>query len=163
MTRPRKQKQIRTDEVTDDQLRRLVDGTITDDDLLARMDGVPDRSEEGRDSRAANPVQIRKEKRPTILDEVDLHGMKVDEATAILRACMKRWKGREGHYRVIVGKGSHSHNGVGVLRDVVPRWLDAHARPAIAEWRWGKRGEGGDGVLIVRMRSGSSKKSASGH
>ncbi|KAK9451391.1 uncharacterized protein V1518DRAFT_408432 [Limtongia smithiae] len=55
-------------------------------------------------------------------DEIDLHGLYVNEAEEYLRQRIQACKARnEDHLEVIVGKGNHSVNGVAKLKPAVER------------------------------------------
>jgi|GEM_PF-1589907 len=94
----------------------------------------------------------RRKKGLPILETVDLHGLTAEQGIAKLRAALHRLRGRDGRVQVIVGKGKHSPDGVGVLREVIPAWMDTAGRALVAEWRWAGPKEGGRGALLVRLR-----------
>ena len=64
---------------------------------------------------------------PAGCPQLDLHGARVPEALGELERFLARaeQQGAE-EVRIVCGKGRHSPGGVGVLRDAVPGWLDAH-------------------------------------
>ncbi len=90
---------------------------------------------------------------------IDLHGLTSDAAIEELKAEMKKWKSRPGVYRVIVGKGNHSPDGKGILRERVFKWLEDEGGAYLAgERRWGKRAEGGRGVIVLRIKDRPARK-----
>jgi len=117
---------------------------LTHEDVAQRIaqDG---RAEDGRQ-------QPRRGKALPVVETIDLHRLTGDQAIARLRTAFQRLAGSEGSVRVIVGKGIHSPDGVSVLRETVPNWMDTTGRTYVAEWRWARLGEGGPGALIVRLR-----------
>jgi len=57
-----------------------------------------------------------------------------------------------GSVRIVYGKGRRSPGGRGVLREVVPRWLDTTGRPFIRRYERRPDSSGGDGGMIVWVR-----------
>lgn len=94
----------------------------------------------------------KRRKGPQIVATIDLHRLTGAEAVQRLRAEFVRLCGRTGLVQVIVGKGTHSEDGIGVLHESIPRWMDAGGREFVAEWRWASPREGGRGALMVRLR-----------
>jgi len=84
--------------------------------------------------------------------ELDLHGLTVDEATDKVRFFLQDAM-FHGFRTVLVvtGKGLHSEDGP-VLRQAVERLL-ADQRDQVIEWGVAPRRLGGDGALVVFMRS----------
>lgn len=84
--------------------------------------------------------------------ELDLHGLRVDEAREhlgdFLRQSLKR---RLRCVRVIHGKGLGSRGGQPVLRDKVRNWLAQ--RKAVIAFCQARPTDGGAGALIVLLRS----------
>ena len=122
------------------EFREAVD-SITEKDVKRHT-----RREDNRG--AAAPQQLPDK----IAETVDLHGLTVDEATRRLAAVVRRWRGSGQCVRAIVGKGHHSPQGVGVLREAIPAWLDGVGHRWVAEWRWARPNEGGDGAIVARLR-----------
>jgi len=84
-------------------------------------------------------------------DEIDLHGMTIEEATDkvslfLQRAVLNGFK----TVRIVTGKGLHSNDGP-VLRAVVEKIL-THQRDQVVEWGAAPRRMGGEGALIVFLR-----------
>jgi DNA-nicking Smr family endonuclease len=83
--------------------------------------------------------------------KLDLHGMTEAAAHGALTAFMLAAHRRGDRLVLVVtGKGS---GGPGVLKQMVPRWLDeAPMAKIIAEKRWAHRRHGGEGALYVYLR-----------
>ena len=78
--------------------------------------------------------------------ELDLRGQRADDALDALDIYMERaYLAGLPWVRIIHGKGT------GKLRDVVRQALSQH--PHVKSYEGGKRGEGGDGVTVARLRS----------
>jgi len=85
--------------------------------------------------------------------KLDLHGLRQDEAQRALTAFLRRAQ-TDGDKIVIVvtGKGQTREEG-GVLRRVVPLWLQApQLRDLIISFGEAARHHGGEGALYVRIR-----------
>lgn len=84
---------------------------------------------------------------------VDLHGMTQDEAYSLLYAFLSRaHAGGLRYVLVITGKGN-SKGGDGVLKRMVPAWLDtAPFRMLISSQDHAERHHGGSGALYIRIR-----------
>lgn len=86
----------------------------------------------------------------TVVDQLDLHGLRVDEARATLLEFLAECRRRERRcVRIIHGKGLGSANREPVLRDKVPRWL-TQRREVLAFCR-ARPNDGGSGALIVLL------------
>ena len=57
-----------------------------------------------------------------------------------------------GSLRIVYGKGYGSPGGRGVLREVIPRWLDDRGRELIRRYERRPDASGADGGLIVWVR-----------
>ncbi len=81
-------------------------------------------------------------------DELDLHGMLQDEAVTALRYFLRESR-LEGCRKVLVihGKGLHSQNQKGVLKDAVAQVLMKDKN--VASWGEAARQEGGKGASWV--------------
>lgn len=86
-------------------------------------------------------------------DEIDLHGMTVEEALAATERFIEASLAA-GHRKVLVvhGKGLHSQNG-GVLKTEVRRFLEKH--PSTGAMGTPKQRDGGSGALWVVLRQRS--------
>jgi DNA-nicking Smr family endonuclease len=88
---------------------------------------------------------------PVSCPQLDLHGTRVPEALAAVERFLAR-AAQQGveEVRIVCGKGRHSPGGVGVLRDAVPGWLDAHGYAG--RYRREVDRDGRDGALRVLLR-----------
>lgn len=79
---------------------------------------------------------------------IDLHGMTRDQAVHELEDFL-RWARNEGvvSVEVITGKGSHSPDGVAVVRNATLAVLNAHGY----EYEFDSVLRGGEGTVIVYM------------
>lgn len=81
--------------------------------------------------------------------EVDLHGMRVPEALEAVENALKAAKeAGGGRVRIICGKGKGSKGGVGVLREAVGGWLEAHGYSGFTR---NVEGDGRDGSMTVEV------------
>lgn len=82
---------------------------------------------------------------------VDLHGMRQDEAHALLLSFLARaYAGGVRYVLVITGKGP---GGEGVLKRLVPKWLTTPAfRPLVSSHDHAARNHGGEGAIYIRLR-----------
>jgi DNA-nicking Smr family endonuclease len=104
--------------------------------------GVDRRTAE-RQRRGQLPIEAR----------LDLHGLTQDEAhRALIRFVTDAADRGMRNLLVITGKGSAS-DATGVLKTVVPRWLNERAlRPHILSFAWAQPRHGGAGALYVMLR-----------
>jgi DNA-nicking Smr family endonuclease len=118
-------------------LERLLD---TDDALSYRQPGI-----------GADVVRRLRRGHWVIQDQIDLHGLRVDEAreamTAFLSQCLKR---EVRCVRVVHGKGLGSPSREPVLKGKVLRWLTQHA-DVLAFCQAGPT-DGGSGALLALLR-----------
>jgi DNA-nicking Smr family endonuclease len=88
-----------------------------------------------------------------VMPTLDLHGLGVQaalrETEAFLREAQEQGL---GSVRIVYGKGRRSPGGRGVLREVVPRWLDGDGRPFVRRWERRPDASGADGGVIVWVR-----------
>lgn len=84
---------------------------------------------------------------------LDLHGMRQDEAQRALAGFLRRAQQDGARMAIVVtGKGQSREEG-GVLRRVVPMWLQAPAlREIVVGFGEAARHHGGEGALYVRIR-----------
>ena len=91
----------------------------------------------------------------TVVDQLDLHGLRVEEARDALVEFLAECRRRERRcVRIIHGKGLGSVNREPVLRDKVPRWL-AQRREVLAFCQ-ARPNDGGSGALIVLLNDAVS-------
>ena len=88
-----------------------------------------------------------------IMPTLDLHGLGVQaalrETEDFLRDAQEQGL---GSVRIVYGKGRRSPGGRGVLREVVPRFLDNEGRPYVRRWERRPDATGADGGMIVWVR-----------
>jgi DNA-nicking Smr family endonuclease len=84
---------------------------------------------------------------------IDLHGLSVPDAHAVLTAFLLQARARRARVvLVITGKG-RSRGAAGVLRQQVPLWLKSPAmRESVLAVAPANAGHGGEGALYVRLR-----------
>ena len=64
---------------------------------------------------------------------LDLHGYGVQDALALTERFLRdAVENGVTEVRIVYGKGRHSPGGRGVLREVIPRWLDGEGRRWVA-------------------------------
>jgi DNA-nicking Smr family endonuclease len=87
--------------------------------------------------------------RPTL----DLHGCGVREALALTEAFLRHAQ-EEGDtvVRIIYGKGRGSPGGVGVLRQLVPRWLEHDGTKFVERYQRLPDASGDDGAVMVWIK-----------
>ena len=86
-----------------------------------------------------------------IEDELDLHGMRVHEATEALATFLAESRARGLRcVRIIHGKGFGSDAGRSVLKEKVARWL--RLRDEVAAYVSARPGDGGTGALYVLLK-----------
>jgi DNA-nicking Smr family endonuclease len=85
--------------------------------------------------------------------KLDLHGMRQAEAQRSLTAFLRRCQANGARVAIVVtGKGLTRDEG-GVLRRVVPMWLEApNLRDVVVGFGEAARHHGGEGALYVRIR-----------
>jgi len=88
-----------------------------------------------------------------VMPTLDLHGLGVQaalrETEAFLRDAQEQGL---GSVRIVYGKGHRSPGGRGVLREVVPRWLDGDGHTYVRRWERRPDVSGADGGMIVWVR-----------
>jgi DNA-nicking Smr family endonuclease len=84
---------------------------------------------------------------------IDLHGMRQAEAQRALLDFLRRSQAEGAKVAIVVtGKGLGSESG-GVLRRMVPMWLEApNLRDVVVGFGEAARAHGGEGALYVRIR-----------
>src|SRR5262249_1159555 len=88
---------------------------------------------------------------------LDLHGLGVQDAIAATERFLRDAHAAQAHEVLIVyGKGRHSPAGRGVLREVIPRWLDTEGRRWVISAAPETDAFGEDGAIRVRLRAGAS-------
>ena len=100
-------------------------------------------------------VEIRKLLRQAlgIIPTLDLHGLGVQDALRETEQFLRDAQEEGlGSVRIVYGKGHGSRGGRGVLRDVVPRWIDTSGRPYVRRYERRPDASGQDGGMIVWVR-----------
>jgi DNA-nicking Smr family endonuclease len=88
-----------------------------------------------------------------ILPTLDLHGLGVRDALAETEAFLRDAQAQGlGSVRIVYGKGRRSAGGRGVLREVIPRWLDSEGRAYVRRWERRPDASGADGGAMVWVR-----------
>lgn len=84
--------------------------------------------------------------------QIDLHGMTVDDARCAVAEFLKNARKQELFcVRIIHGKGNGTPGRIGVLREVVRRWLKQ--RDEVVAFCEPREIDGGAGATIVRLRA----------
>lgn len=87
-----------------------------------------------------------------IAPTLDLHGLGVREALGETERFLRAAQARGVPVvRIVYGKGHGSPGGRGVLREVVPRWLERDGGVLVACYRRLPDAGGGDGAVEVRL------------
>lgn len=86
--------------------------------------------------------------------KLDLHGLRQAEAQRALLDFLRRAQAGGARIAIVVtGKGSRSEQTGGVLRRLVPLWLQApNLRDVVAGFGEASRTHGGEGALYVQIR-----------
>ena len=82
-------------------------------------------------------------------DTIDLHGLTRREALLNLRNTLTYAKGRRLRILVITGKGNHSEDGYGVIREAVCNFLEKEGKVYIREYGFAPRKNGGEGAIEI--------------
>jgi len=85
---------------------------------------------------------------------IDLHGMTQDEARpALERFIETSWYAGRREVLVITGKGTRADGSIGVLRQMVPMWLNQSPnRSRVTAFTHAAAKDGGEGALYVRIK-----------
>jgi DNA-nicking Smr family endonuclease len=88
-----------------------------------------------------------------ILPTLDLHGLGVKEALRetelFLRGAQAQ---RAGSVRIVYGKGLGSPGRRGVLREVIPHWLEKEGSAFVRRYERRPDASGADGAVVVWVR-----------
>jgi DNA-nicking Smr family endonuclease len=88
-----------------------------------------------------------------ILPTLDLHGLGVKDALVETERFLREAQSQGiSSLRIVYGKGLGSPRGRGVLREVVPSWLDGRGRGLIRRYERRPDSTGADGAVIVWVR-----------
>lgn len=81
---------------------------------------------------------------------LDLHGLGVREALAATEAFLRQAQEENVNpVRIVYGKGRGSPGGRGVLREVIPRWLDEGGAGMVERYERRPDHSGADGAVVV--------------
>jgi len=84
---------------------------------------------------------------------LDLHGLGVRRALAETERFLREAQAQGvRQVRIVYGKGRRSPGGRGVLREVVPRWLETDGVELVSDYRRQPDSSGGDGGALVSLR-----------
>ena len=100
-------------------------------------------------------AEIRARIRETfgILPTLDLHGLGVKQALRETEQFLREAQSRGvGSVRIVYGKGRRSPGGRGVLREVVPHWLETKGEPLVRRFERRPDSTGADGAVVVWVR-----------
>jgi DNA-nicking Smr family endonuclease len=88
-----------------------------------------------------------------ITPTLDLHGLGVRDAIAATERFVRHAQAcDEPVVRIVYGKGHGSPGGRGVLRDVVPRWLEREGAAWVDRYQRVPDASGADGAVKVWVR-----------
>jgi DNA-nicking Smr family endonuclease len=91
-----------------------------------------------------------------IMPTLDLHGCGVREALQETEHFLRQAQACNEHcVRIVYGKGHGSPGGRGVLREMVPRWLEREGAALVERYERLPDASGGDGSVKVWLRSGA--------
>jgi len=89
-----------------------------------------------------------------ITPALDLHGLGVPDALAETERFLREAEARgEPVVRIVYGKGHGSPGGRGILREVIPQWLEADGAGLVARFQRLPDATGADGAVKVWLRS----------
>ena len=84
---------------------------------------------------------------------LDLHGLGVKEAVAATESFLRQAAAAgETQVRIVYGKGRGTPGGVGVLRAVIPRWLENEGAVWVERYERDLDHSGDDGAVRVWLR-----------
>jgi len=88
-----------------------------------------------------------------ITPTLDLHGLGVRDALSETEACLRHAQAQgEPIVRIIYGKGHGSPDQRGVLREVVPRWLERDGAAFVERYQRLPDPSGADGAVQVWLK-----------
>ena len=100
-------------------------------------------------------VEIRALLRETfgILPTLDLHGLGVKNALRETEHFLREAQVQgAGSVRIVYGKGIRSPAGRGVLREVIPHWLEKEGSAFVRRYERRPDATGADGAVVVWVR-----------
>ena len=88
-----------------------------------------------------------------IIPTLDLHGLGVQDALRETEQFLREAQEAQlGSVRIVYGKGRGSRGGRGVLREVIPNWLDTKGRVYVRRYERRPDASGQDGGMIIWVR-----------
>lgn len=100
-------------------------------------------------------MTLRKLRRATVQDNLDLHGHSGDEARQLLQIFLHHAVQNQLRcVRVIHGKGMNSRGGEAVLRTLTRNWLTQH--PQVLAFCAASPETGGDGAVLILLKSAAA-------
>lgn len=148
-------KTLSDDEQVVEHLQQLVDGQASFNVTVEDMGELV----EGR-APGVNGTLLRKLRRGDIpyRRHIDLHGYTREEAHELLKSfIIKARRDDQRCVLVVTGRGKSSPGGVGVLREVLPRWLGrAPIGAHVLAFSTARRTDGGPGAFYVLLRRAGS-------
>jgi DNA-nicking Smr family endonuclease len=98
-----------------------------------------------------------------IVPTLDLHGLGVREALAETERFLRHAQAIDAPVvRIVYGKGHGSPGGRGVLRDVVPRWLEREGHELVVRYQRVPDASGADGAVQVWVRQRDGARGGGG-
>jgi DNA-nicking Smr family endonuclease len=92
-----------------------------------------------------------------LLPTLDLHGLGVGDAVRETEDFLRQAQAAGARsVRIVYGKGRRSRGGRGVLREVIPRWLDSDGRSLVRSYERRPDSSGVDGAVVVWVQSAVS-------
>jgi DNA-nicking Smr family endonuclease len=102
---------------------------------------------------ALSEIRARLREMFGLLPTLDLHGLGVKRAVAETERFLHEAQASgQGSVRIVYGKGHRSPGGRGVLREVIPHWLDTEGRAFVRRYERHLDASGADGGVIVWVR-----------
>ncbi len=125
--------------------------TIRPDESHKKFDSLEHGKAAGVDKRTMD--RLRRGKMP-MEGRLDLHGMTQDQAhSALLRFIDQAYAQGRRCISVITGKGTQLNGRIGVLRQMVPHWLNQPGlRSKIIAFTYAPKNEGGEGALYILLK-----------
>ncbi|WP_135081339.1 Smr/MutS family protein [Terasakiella sp. SH-1] len=125
--------------------------TIRADESHKSFDPLHHGKAAGVDKRTMD--RLRRGKMP-MEGRLDLHGMTQDQAhSALLRFINSAFGQGKRCVSVITGKGTQLNGKIGVLREMVPHWLNQPGlRSKIIAFTYAPKNEGGEGALYILLK-----------
>lgn len=133
------------------------DPTADDDRLfleaMREVEAAPDKDQLPAQQPTPRKLRVPKKKTPEPEGSLDLHGKTAAEALSVLaRFVALASAGKSKTVVVITGKGLHSHDGVGVLRHQVERWIRRQGKRFVHAYSEAPRSLGGKGAYVLYLR-----------